>query len=350
MTVAILKPDHLGDLVLSAPAIAALERRFDDLILLCQPSTRLLAAHLFPRLSLRTIQLPYLAKEPASMQVPADVCDLGELRGEVDLLVSLRWDRYLEPLLEASGLDFCASRLDRLDVHVAAEDCAVVESFTGVYDPLESFCHPANPLQGRPPVPERVGLCISAGFVRNAWPLSHWLELAKRFDRQGSEVVLIGGPSERVRLRVLEDALADSVGYRPRRLVGSSDFGAFLEALATSVDLVIGTDSGTAHLASLVRPVVSLFGGSPWRRYAPLGRNNLVLSREEPCSPCVQFNLTRVQTCHTQECLALLSPEQVHRCVMTYLARECIPPIQRLDGVLMAHAPWEGEVPTLAAR
>ena len=59
--------------------------------------------------------------------------------------------------------------------------------------------------------------------------------------------------------------------------------------LAEAVDLVIATDSGTAHLTSLVRPVISLCGGSPWTRFAPLGRYNVVLSRRYPCSPCWQF-------------------------------------------------------------
>ena len=43
MRVAVLKPDHLGDLVLAAPAIAALQRRFDELTLLCHPESAGLA-------------------------------------------------------------------------------------------------------------------------------------------------------------------------------------------------------------------------------------------------------------------------------------------------------------------
>src|SRR5439155_10216318 len=122
----------------------------------------------------------------------------------------------------------------------------------------------------------------------------------------GTEVILVGGPAEAGRLLLLRQALQQSLGYQPRSIAGSDDFQITLERLADEVDLVIATDSGTAHLAALVRPVVSLFGGSPWRRFAPLGEFNMVLCRRYWCSPCIQFNRAVVNTCHTQECLSNL--------------------------------------------
>jgi ADP-heptose:LPS heptosyltransferase len=67
------------------------------------------------------------------------------------------------------------------------------------------------------------------------------------------------------------------LGYRPPVIIGGDNFASTLHRLQRLVDLVVATDSGTAHLAALVRPVISLFGGSPWQRFAPLGRFNAVL-------------------------------------------------------------------------
>jgi ADP-heptose:LPS heptosyltransferase len=155
---------------------------------------------------------------------------------------------------------------------------------------------------------------------------------------------LIGGPAEVGRLRVLEEALADRLGYCPSSIVGSRDFGATLQQLHRLVDLVIATDSGTAHLAALVRPVVSLFGGSPCQKFAPLGRFNAILSRRYHCSPCRQFNRVEANTCHTQECLTNLLPEQVFACLTVYLQGQDLSRGACLDGVWMTEAPWSSSV------
>ena len=78
----------------------------------------------------------------------------------------------------------------------------------------------------------------------------------------------LAGPAEVARLQVLGGAIRSAIGAAPLVLVGGKDFGGFLRAVDEAVDLVVATDSGTAHLTALVRPVVSLFGGSPWRRFA----------------------------------------------------------------------------------
>ncbi|HZT79115.1 MAG TPA: glycosyltransferase family 9 protein [Gemmataceae bacterium] len=332
MRVGILKPDHLGDFVLAAPAVAALLRRFPDALLFCHPATAPLARHLFPGLRLQTILLPHLDRD---RNTDPDALPVESLRDSVDLLVCLRWDRHIARLVEASGLDYRGSGLDVLDLHVAAEQRAVVAPLTGPYDLLDSYRYPGAPPEHRPTKPAAVGLCISAGFPLNTWPLNHWLDLAGRLHRRGMEVVLIGGPAEAARLHALAGAAGEALGYRPRRIVGGPDFGAFLDALA-GVDLVLATDSGTAHLASLVRPVLSLFGGSPWRRFAPLGRHNAVVTRDYPCSPCRQFDRTTVNGCVGRECLTNLFPAQVGAALDAYLAGE-----GKVEGARLARAPWD---------
>src|SRR5262249_13192849 len=221
-----------------------------------------------------------------------------------------------------------------------------VQPWTGPYVLLSAYVY--SPPPALVAQPRAVGLCISAGFPLNAWPLSHWFELAMRLRQRNLEVVLISGPRERTRLHVLADAVATS-GSGPQVLIGDQNFGRFLDQLASSVDLVVASDSGTAHLASLVRPVVSLFGGSPWRRFAPLGRYNAVVTRQLPCSPCPQFDRALVNTCVTRECLANLRPDQVEACLDAYLARRATIRPRLVQGAWLARAPWEAGGSELAA-
>jgi heptosyltransferase-2 len=336
MRVAILKPDHLGDLVLAAPAIAALQRRFDDLTLLCHPGSEGLAHHLFPGLPLQPILFPHLDR---NCRTPMHARPLLSMRDEFDLFICLRWDACIRRHLNEAAVTYQACDLDDLDVHVTLEHRQAVEPWTGPYDLLASFRYPAGSRELRRPV-ERIGLCIAAGFSHNAWPLNHWLELAERLMGRGMEIVWIGGPSETNRLRALVEADAPS-GNRPQILVGNENFGRFLQKLAKSVDLVIATDSGTAHLASLVRPVLSLFGGSPWRRFAPLGPCNAIVTRQLPCSPCPQFDRNLVNTCVSRECLVGLTPAQVESCLDDFLARKSGHRPRRVGEAWLARAPWE---------
>jgi heptosyltransferase-2 len=122
-------------------------------------------------------------------------------------------------------------------------------------------------------------------------------------------ITLVGGPAERLDL----GALSRLIGRAPHRVVhGSLDFRDFLDQLE-DVDVVVAADGGTAHLCSLRLPICSVFGSSPWRRYAPFGRDNIVITRDEACSPCVQFSTDWVNGCLTRECTALLRPRQVAR-------------------------------------
>jgi ADP-heptose:LPS heptosyltransferase len=341
LKVGILKPDHLGDLVLAAPAVAALRRRFRDPVLFCHPKNLGLAGHLFPGLEARPVLFPYLDKDRGD-DARALAQTRATLTDAVDLLVCLRWDGPVEMLVRDLGLDYRTFGTVTNDVHVAVEHRLAVVPYTDHYPILDSYAYPhAAPMTERPRAVRNVGLCISAGFRLNSWPLCHWLDLARCLDQRGARAVLLGGPAEASRLAVLADAIAASLGYAPRVIVGGSDFGTTLRTLAEAVDLVVATDSGTAHLASLVRPVVSLFGGSPWRRFAPLGRFNVVLSRRYPCSPCWQFMRDAVNLCQTQECLNNLFPEQVDASLGAYLDGVALDQPRQVEGVWMAQAPWE---------
>lgn len=349
MRVGILKPDHLGDLILSAPAITALRRRFADLTLFCHPKNIPLARHLFPSLRACPFHLPHLDKERSGGPDGGQLVRL--LRREIDTLICLRWDGESERLLTTPEIEYHTPGPALIDRHVTVEQHELVARFTGPYDLLSTYRYAGcPPILARPAQMNAVGLCIAAGFRLNAWPLCHWQELAERLHRHGTRIVIIGGPAEVRKVRVLETALKRALGYYPQVVIGTADFATTLERLANLTDLIVATDSGAGHLAALVRPVVSLFGGSPWRRFAPLGRHNLVLSRRYPCSPCPQFTRVAMNSCHSQECLVNLKPRQVYSCLTAYLTGLDLTEEMELDGVWMAQAPWQEQIATAAPR
>ncbi len=298
---AILKPDHLGDLVLASPAIRAICRRHRDVTLFVSSGSRGLARYLFgDTLEVRCVDFRHLSRQPAETVDPSRFA--REL-GQFDFIFCLRDDPVLRAMLDEVAVPRQVVSSSH-SIHETASHKHAVAEIVGAYSRTELFSE--SPILW-PAAPVNVALCVAAGFPTNRWPNARWIELADRLTRDGLSIVLVGGPRERDDLGMLSRLLARV----PHRVIqGGDDFGGFFDAL-DDVDLVIAGDGGTAHLCSLRKPVCSIFGSSPWRRYAPFGRDNVLLTRDELCSPCVQFTSYEVNGCLTRECMTAIQPRQV---------------------------------------
>ncbi|MGO1074485.1 glycosyltransferase family 9 protein [Inquilinus sp. CA228] len=304
--VTVLKPDHLGDLVLSVPAIRAIQASGREVRLHVAPSSEALARYLFPDIAhIRTVEFQHLSRAPVA---PPDLADLIEDSRRSDVLICLRSDQVIETMLKDLSLGCLAPSRNPL-VHETGNQRMLLEPVIGSYSRTRHFS--GEPIRiGQ--VRRHVALCISAGFPTNRWPNLHWLSLATLLGSKGVFITLVGGPSERGDLALLSRLLR---GIPHRVVEGGRDFGRFLHALE-EVDLVVASDSGTAHICSLTKPICSLFGPSPWRRYAPFGRNNLLMTRDEVCSPCAQFSSRVVNGCASRECMTSWSPTAVAQFVL----------------------------------
>ena len=302
---AILKPDHLGDLVLASPAIRAICRRHRDVTLFVGSGSRGLARFLFGNtLEVRCVDFRHLSRRPAATVDPSRFA--REL-DRFDFVFCLRDDRVLRAILDDVAAPHQVATGSH-SVHETASHKHAVAEIVGTYSRTGLFSE--SPICW-PAAPANVALCMAAGFPTNRWPNLRWLDLANRLTRDGLSIVLVGGPGERDDLRMLSQLLARV----PHRVIqGGDDFGEFLDAL-DEVDLVVASDGGTAHICSLRKPVCSIFGSSPWRRYAPFGRDNVLLTRDEACSPCIQFSSEEVNGCLTRECMSAIPPRQVARVV-----------------------------------
>ena len=156
----------------------------------------------------------------------------------------------------------------------------------------------------------RIVLHVGAGTPAKGWPAESWQELVGRLVvRLGARIVLVGGPRDRaVARRILGRRawpdLADCTG----RLDVVE-----LAALLEQADLVVGADSGPAHLAAAVgAPVVVLFSGTNRpRQWQPCGEHVRVLQHRVDCSPCNR----RKCPWSDHPCMRRLTPRRVAEAV-----------------------------------
>ena len=167
-----------------------------------------------------------------------------------------------------------------------------------------------GPLEGPPVV-----LHVGAGTEAKQWPAEHWRQLAGRLVvEHGRQVVLVGGPGDRIIARRI-------VG--PEAWPGLADWTGRLgvvelAALVERAELLVGADSGPAHLAAAVgTPVVVLFSGTNRpRQWQPRGERVTVLRQPVECSPCHRHRCAL--TGH--RCMGGLRPETVLAAVQRQLA------------------------------
>jgi heptosyltransferase-2 len=157
---------------------------------------------------------------------------------------------------------------------------------------------------------------LGAGTRAKQWPADHWRRLLGRTVVElGSHVVLVGGDDgRRLGADVLRGEAWPGVSDWTGRLTVDE-----LAALLEEADVLVGGDSGPAHLAAAVdAPVVVLFSGTncaeQWR---PHGADVAVLRHAVDCSPCHRTRCPRPG----HPCMTGLAPEVALEEVARVLAR-----------------------------
>jgi len=190
-----------------------------------------------------------------------------------------------------------ASQLPRFAPHVAAQNSIVARLCCADVDAR------------RPLVVAHIG----AGTSAKAWPAAHWRTLVPMLSDVAA-VVLVGSANE----RPISHAIA---GILPSdniiNWVGELSL-AETAALCQRASLVIGADSGPAHLAAAVgAPLVVLFSGTnDSRQWRPRGvAPVVVLQHPVSCAPCHQSACPLAD----HPCLRGIAPDQVYAAAMSLL-------------------------------
>jgi len=149
-----------------------------------------------------------------------------------------------------------------------------------------------------------VAFCPGAEYgPAKRWPARHFAELAKRFDRAGYAVWLLGSAKdEQIGQEI--SSLSHSTAVN---LCGKTGLDEAIDLLELA-SLAICNDSGLMHVAAaLKKPLVALYGSSSPDFTPPLSDQAAVASINLDCSPCFE----RVCPLGHTDCLEKLLPGQV---------------------------------------
>lgn len=142
----------------------------------------------------------------------------------------------------------------------------------------------------------RVGFFPGAKDRFKCWAIENFLELGRKLELLGFQIVVVGSGHDEDLTRVLSQGLSRPLNFRG----GLQE----LAGLLTNLDCLVTNDSGPMHLAlSLDTPVVSLFGPTDDLETGPISpiSNHLTLGKPVTCYPSKEFPIIETQ-CFNKKC------------------------------------------------
>jgi heptosyltransferase-2 len=295
--IAVIKPDHIGDFILSLPAFRAIGSKFNKFDLYSSPGNKFLYDYfLGTNINFCPVRLKYLQKDSSGIELDEFVYSVKDY----DLIFLLRNDEFSCQVAER--LKGRVVLTGDGEGHETLIQKRAIAPIVGSYS-RQSMMWASSRRPHWPRNISNVGLSLSAGFFANKIPLIIWLETASTLIKEfGVGLKLIGGPLEHEELR----QAARILGIEESRIVvGDSSLNDFFTKI-NDCDLVVGADSGTMHLISTLKPVLGVFTSSPWERFAPFGEANRIVYADVSCRPCIQFSKNAYNACLVRECSSLI--------------------------------------------
>ncbi len=315
-TFLIIRPDHLGDNLLTTPSVVALAEanpaahliglvgEWSASVLAAYPQVERVLTLPFPgftRAPKGTLWEPYALALHWAGQVRA-------LRAEVALI--MRPDHwwgallaYLAGIPVRVGYDlpdvapFLTRALPFARGHVVRQCLRLVEPWTGVVaDAAVSYRFPQHPedalyirdlLASHSIAPDAPYLVIHAGAGTpiKRWSAAHWAAVADHLaERLGSAILFTGSDAEYPQIA----QVIARMRQRGVSLAGDTNV-AQLAALYARARVVLGSDSGPLHLAvASGTPTVHLYGPADADEFGPWGdpRRQIALHSTIGCQPC----------------------------------------------------------------
>jgi heptosyltransferase-3 len=344
----LLRPDHIGDVLLTSPAVALLResliRPGAQLTYLVGPWSAEVARGGPPVDRLRVLAFPGFSRQPnPHLLAPYTLLlrEAARLRRErYDVAVVFRPDHWWGALLAlVAGIPVrvgadtpettpllthtrpavpgehwteTALGLARLALHA----CGTPASET-VNDPSFRVTETAraaaqafwarHALDGK----QVVAVQPSAGAALKSWPLERWARLADGLIKHGNAVLLIGGPDDGPLLAGIQARMAHARGA----LACGQALGVSA-ALYQRCGLLIGPDGGGAHLAAAVgTPTVRLYGpvsGAVFGPWPSIAADHQVLVADHlSCVPCGHLEAPPCGATTLPACMLALGVEDV---------------------------------------
>ena len=311
----IVRPDHLGDVLLSTPAIQALKRSRPEFSIhvLCGEWAGEALVNYDEIDHVLTLPFPGFQRAPSSTLAPwrLAIQTARRLRriGYASAII-MRPDHWwgamvthLAGIPQRVGYDlenvapFLTEAVKFEYGHAVEQNLRLVSSWTGTLDAADIKlaypwwkvdCHLIGWLieslkfEGNAPV-----VCIhpGSGAASKFWRAENWVQVADQLAAEyGAKIVFTGTRSE----AALADAIAADMSADAVSIAGDTNLGE-LAALYARSRAVLGPDSGALHLAAAVgTPTVALFGPADPQEFAPWGDPRLheVITSDIGCRPC----------------------------------------------------------------
>ncbi|WP_084201387.1 glycosyltransferase family 9 protein [Geobacter pickeringii] len=322
-SVLIIRPGGIGDAVHLVPVVRALRQCFPELTIDILAERR--NAGIFALCpGIRSVRC---------YDIPSEFCDA--LRRRYDVVIDTeQWHRLsavMARIVRAeTKIGFASNNRRRLLTHPVSynQDVYEADSFRRLLAPLGcdgegEVVAPFLAVAGRDAeVADRllaalggrpfVAFFPGASIVERRWGGDRFAELASRL-RKRIEVVVVGGAVDRQDAAVIERS--DVLNF-----AGITNLAETAAVLARSSLLVSG-DSGILHIAvGLGVPTVSLFGPGREQKWAPRGKDHIVINKHLSCSPCTTFGYTPKCPIDAR-CMAEITVDEVEDAVLTLLAR-----------------------------
>ena len=343
----IIRPDHLGDALLTMPAIQRLKQARPDLEIhvLCG----LWTAELFRAYSQvdRVIPLPFpgfARRGAAGHPYLLALRWARRLRASAyDCAMVMRPDHFWGALLaklagipRRIGYDlpgvapFLTEALSLRHEHALEQNLRLVAAWTGAVS--REGIRLSYPLQAadKAHIRERLAalgisrgrglVCIHPGSGRSSklWESVKWALVADKLAREVDCAIVFTGTAS-------EAALIDEIRAgmsQPAGSIGATTIGQ-MAALYAGAAAVLGPDSGALHLAAAVdAPTVALFGPADPVEFAPWGdsRRHMVLTSGMACAPCRILDW-QGDSAENHPCVRDISVEQVVNAASRLLSR-----------------------------
>jgi ADP-heptose:LPS heptosyltransferase len=323
--VLLIRPDHIGDVLLSSAAIGLLRAALPaaHLTYLVGPWSVDVARRGPPVDNIATLAFPGFTRRSSSYPLQPYGILLREAaklrRQQFDMAVVLRPDHWWGALLAlAAGIPIRVGARTPETAPLLSHACSLAPGVHAVEQALAIARHALDALGvdaigveavDPPPLTFNVSskdradadalwlslglsgrvvtLQPSAGAILKHWPSPRWAELASRLQQHGFTVVLSGAPEDQAVLA----AIAARVQPMPPPIAAGQSLptsAAIFERCA----LLIAPDGGAAHLAAVVgTPTIRLYGPAPPRVFGPWPAppaldQQVLITRQLACVPC----------------------------------------------------------------
>lgn len=320
-SILLIRPDHLGDLLFTTPALRALREAFPQARITCLVGLWVEAV-IAGNPCIDEVMLcpfPGFTRQPKKSVLEPYVvlvrCARLLKEKEFDLAVVLRFDHwwgalltYLARIPRRVGYDIAEVKPFLTDAvpyvpgrHEVEQNLTLVAAAGGWGEHLViPSVHPlefslsaedeeftADYLAEQGVADDDPLVCIhpGAGAPVKLWRNEGWAQVADALvEGYRAKVILTGSASE----APLAQAIAERMDSQPLVATGQTTLGQ-LAALMARCRLVLGVDSGPLHLAVAVgTPTIHLYGPVDSRTFGPWGdpAKHVVLTSDKDCIPC----------------------------------------------------------------